>query len=111
MNQAKKPAMSDRQSIFGYEAPKARLAFGQFIRICSQHLREAPNFLPILITQLSVKTDQSALEIRQDEPFKLSCRDAYTLVIGAIQHAYYTIKCIAESTLSGRETAFVPEGD
>ena len=111
MIESETPAGSDRQSISDYEPPKAGLTFRQFIRVCGQYLRKAPNFLPILIAQLSVKTDQSAFEISQDEPFKLSCRDAYTLVIGAIQHAYYSIKCIAESTLSGREAALEPEGD
>ena len=43
--------------------------------------------------------------LSQAKPFKFRDSNADAFVVRAIQNAYYSIKCIAESTLSGREMA------
>jgi len=55
--------------------------------------------------QLPVITDQATFGFRQWRPFKLNHFVQPFFDCCAIQHAYYSINCIAESALSGRDLA------
>ena len=64
-----------------------------------------------LFTQQAVQPNEPTFNFGQAKPFELGGTDTAKFVFRAIQHAYYSIKCIAESTLSGREQALVQGGD
>lgn len=64
-----------------------------------------------LFTQQTVQPNELTFNFGQAKPFKLGGSDTAELVFRAIQHAYYSIKCIAESTLSGWKLALVRGGD
>ena len=64
-----------------------------------------------LFTQETVQPNKTTFNFGQANPFELGGIDIALFVFGAIQHAYYSIKCIAESTLSGRELPLVMGGD
>ena len=58
-----------------------------------------------LFTQQTVQPNQPTFNFGQANPFELGGTDIAQFVFRAIQHANYSIKCIAESTLSGRNLA------
>jgi len=79
--------------------------------IGGQDFRKPTQLNLLLLTQPSVQTNQAALDACEAVPFEFGVFNASAFVFRAIQHAYYSIKCIAESTLSGRELALERGGD
>jgi hypothetical protein len=60
-------------------------------------------FLPLI--QQAVQPNETTFNLGQANPFELGGSDIAKLVFLAIQHAYCSIKCIAESTLTGLDRA------
>jgi len=59
----------------------------------------------LLIGQLSMETNQTTLNFRQWMPFNIRYFNRPNVAYCAIQHANYSVKCIAESKISGRFSA------
>jgi hypothetical protein len=64
-----------------------------------------------LFAQLAVQPNEPTLNFGKAKPFEFGVSDTDKFVFRAIQHAYYSIKCIAESTLTGLDLALVQGGD
>jgi hypothetical protein len=64
-----------------------------------------------LFTQQAVQPNELTFNFGKAKPFELGGSDSAKFVVRAIQHAYYSIKCIAEATLSGQELALERGGD
>lgn len=64
-----------------------------------------------LFIQHAVQPNEATFNFGQVNPFELGGSDIAKFVFLAIQHAYYSIKCIAEPTLTGLDLALVQGGD
>lgn len=62
----------------------------------------------ILLAQLTVSPNKRPLDVRECVQFKLISLHRTLIIFCVIQHAYYSINCIAEPTLSGGSTALEP---
>lgn len=80
-------------------------------RMCPQHLAQSAQMILFPLVQLAVKPNQAPFKMRKFIPRRCRHFNCADIGVHAIQHACYSIQCIAESALLGRELAIELGGD